>query len=458
MRTLSLLRKALDPAAWTRRISKIRSETRTTKRLGEVQALLDQWRRGDPVDFLAYRDTKLAEILAYAQKHCPYYAGLFANRGLSSRNQTGFAKLPLLDKPTIRQHRAGLVSNELGSMRHGRMNTGGSTGEPLEFIVCRGVGLVDSLHQEFLYRKAGYEPGDVIVALDGSSVPESLRAQHVYWIATGPEDVPYGRLSYSSLYLTPETMPYYIEHIIATRPAFLRGYPSFLSQLADFLLEHKISLPFAVKAVELTSENTYEAQVTRIAAAFKTQVIFQYGHSEVCVFAYTDDDTYEYTCSPLYGLTEVLDTEGHPVAPGDAGEIVATGFHNFAMPFIRFRTGDVAVFSGDDNGIVRLKRIVGRTQDYIYTKRGDRLALTALIFGQHYRAFNHIVKWQLYQTVPGEVTVRIVKGTRFSTADEDEIRSKFWDIAEVAVHFEFLDAIPLTRSGKFMFLVQKISD
>jgi phenylacetate-CoA ligase len=455
--TLRLLRKALDPAAWTRRLSNIRSETRTAKRLEEVQALLDRWRRGDPVDFLAYRDTKLAEILAYAQKHCPYYADLFANRGLSSRDQTGFARLPLLDKPTIRQHRAGLASNESSWMRHYRMNTGGSTGEPFEFIVSRGAGLVDCLHQEFLYRKAGYEPGDVIVALDGSSVPETLRARHVYWVDLGPEDLPYGRLSYSSLYLTPETMPYYVEHIIATRPAFLRGYPSFLSDIADYLLEHGITLPFAVKAVELTSENTYEGQVTRIAAAFKTQVIFQYGHSEVCVFAYADDDTYEYSCSPLYGLTEVLDAEGQPVAPGEAGEIVATGFHNFALPFIRFRTGDVAVFGGNDNGIVKLNRIVGRTQDYIYTKRGNRLALTALIFGQHYRAFNHIVKWQLYQTVPGEVTVRIVKGTRFSTADEDEIRSKFWDIAEVDVHFEFLDAIPLTRSGKFMFMIQKIS-
>jgi len=82
---------------------------------------------------------------------------------------------------------------------------------------------------------------------------------------------------------------------------------------------------------------------------------------------------------------------------GELGEVVVTGFYNYAMPFIRYKMGDLAIFSGDNDGIVRLKSVVGRTQDYIYSSNMDKILLTALIFGLHYKAFANIRKWQIVQ-------------------------------------------------------------
>jgi phenylacetate-CoA ligase len=116
----------------------------------------------------------------------------------------------------------------------------------------------------------------------------------------------------------------------------------------------------------------------------------------------------------------------------------------------------LAVFDGDEGGVVRLKKIIGRTQDYIYRRDGQRVALTALVFGQHYHAFRNMLRWQIVQGIPGRVEIRIVRGEGFSSDDEKEIRRKFKDICDVDVDFEFVDSIALTSRGKFKFLVQNI--
>ncbi len=63
--------------------------------------------------------------------------------------------------------------------------------------------------------------------------------------------------------------------------------------------------------------------------------------------------------------------DGHPVAPGEDGEVVVTHLDNWAMPFIRYRTGDVAQFDNTSCGCGRhlsiMKKIQGRTMDFVVT-------------------------------------------------------------------------------------------
>ena len=460
---LEYARKVIDPLWWARRVSdhyfrssRRRMEAEESKRVLEMLIKMNERSFQDTA---GYRNRKLSQILQYADEHCSYYKDIFQQVGFNPRSLDGFDRLPLLDKATIRGHRKGLISDEIDSMDFYTMNTGGSTGEPLEFLGSRIAGRIDTVHQEFVFRVTmQYQPGDMIVAFDGSSVPAKSLDAHKYWAVTSGQDIPYGRLSYSSLYLRAETTPYYVRHILDTRPSILRGYPSFINDIAEYVLENGISIPFQVKGVQLTAENAHDWQIENIRKAFNTGVFLQYGHSEVCVYGYTSDNTYEYYCSPFYGFTEVLGDDGIHVNPGDVGEVVVTGFYNFAMPFIRYRTGDLALFNDDTDGIVRLGKIVGRTQDCILTENGEKVSLTALIFGQHYRAFRNIQKWQLQQDIPGKVKVRIIKEEGWSAEDEIEVRAKFKDICGVDTEFEYVDLIPLSPRGKFRFLVQNVQD
>ncbi len=454
------IRKAVDPRWWSTHYTEQRRRQQRQKEFEEVQnvqSLLYQMWDGSLVDATSYREQKLLRFLKYATEHCPYYRDIFRQVGFSPKSLSCFEDIPLLDKTIVRRFQKELTSDVINSLNFYAMNTGGSTGEPLEFPVSRIAGLIDKVHQEFVCREImQYQPGDIIVAFDGSSVPAKSLDAHRYWVVKSDQDASYGRLSYSSLYLRAETLHYYIRHILDTAPCIFRGYPSFINDIAEYILKNNVSIPFRIKGIQLTAENTHDWQIENIRKAFNTRVFLQYGHSEVCVYGYTLDDTYEYYCSPFYGFTEVLGEDGKHVKLGDVGEVVVTGFHNFAMPFLRYRTGDLAIFAGDVGGIIRLQKIVGRTQDCIFTKNGEKVALTALIFGQHYHAFRNIQKWQLQQDIPGKVKVRIIKGEGFSSEDEMEIQCKFRDICDVDTEFEYIDYIPVTSRGKFRFLIQNV--
>src|SRR6185295_20006682 len=71
-----------------------------------------------------------------------------------------------------------------------------------------------------------------------------------------------------------------------------------------------------------------------------------------------------------------------------------------------------------------LRKIEGRKQEYIVTADNRAIALTGVVFGQHWHAFSHIRQLQLVQDERGKVMIRIARGDGYSQADENEIRDK----------------------------------
>lgn len=423
--------------------------------LKHISRMLSGMHSGEIKDFSEYQNKKLYELLNYAYRNCEYYRNKLNITDLHLRKTNYLKQLLLLDKEIIRKNFDKIVSKNNGL--NYKMNTGGSTGEPLEFYVSYFAGLIDCIHQKFLYKLIGYRSGDKIFAFGGVTVPTENIENNKYWINSRSGDIPYGRRHYSSLYLNNKTIKFYIKDIMVDKPNILRGFPSFLNELAEHILKYKIDLKYTIKGIELTSENTYDFQIKNIKDAFKTKVFFQYGQSEVNVFGYTQDESYEYICSPFYGITEILDKNGVDVKEGEIGEVVATGFYNKAQPFIRYKTGDMAVYGGKKNGRVMLKKIIGRTQDYIYTKEMEKIALTALVFGQHFGSFKNISKWQIVQKTAGKIVIRLLKNSNISKGNLKEIRDKFYKFGKIDIDFEMVERIPLTKNGKFKFLIQKIN-
>ncbi len=65
-------------------------------------------------------------------------------------------------------------------------------------------------------------------------------------------------------------------------------------------------------------------------------------------------------------MIEVLDEAGKPVEPGGIGEVVATSLYNYAMPFIRYATGDFAELGGPcacGRVLPVVKRVLGRRRN-----------------------------------------------------------------------------------------------
>jgi len=71
-------------------------------------------------------------------------------------------------------------------------------------------------------------------------------------------------------------------------------------------------------------------------------------------------------------LTEILDKDGNPCAPGEPGELVITSLTKEAMPLLRYHTGDVTYFLEDKCSCGRtsrrLHRFLGRADDMLIVR------------------------------------------------------------------------------------------
>jgi len=431
-------------------LTKRRASVQEKTTAGYIGKLMQYHRYDQPFDFSAIRDRQLLRLLKYAGKHCPYYREILSPFNLSDRNC--FHEIPFLTKDLVRSHENELKSQIVPESCFSYRKTGGSTGEPLGFWSTVNT---EMIHQTFLFELHGYLPGDKILAMDGTRIDEPLLSANTYWkVKNNGKMLPYGGMALSSLYLNDKTIPCYIDFLNEYKPDFIRGYPSFIAAIAKYILEKEITPDFSVKGIETTSEICFESQKKLIGEAFNTKVFGQYGHTEACIFGYTVDDSFNYYCSPLYGLTEVVGSNGEHVGVGEEGEIVATGFSGFGFPFIRYRTGDRAVYGGEKDGIVKLNRVLGRTADFILNRNNEKVSLTALVFGQHYNAFRNINRWQIIQDKPGIVVVRIDRAKEFSANDEAEIAGIFSRVGNVETTFDYSGDFIKTRAGKIRFVVQ----
>ncbi|MCR5421151.1 MAG: hypothetical protein K6E98_09100 [Lachnospiraceae bacterium] len=389
---------------------------------------------------------RLKKFLTYAKEHCRYYRAL-------NCDPADLSSFPLLTKEIVSKNYKDITSDEAKNIIYRESYTGGSTGEPFHFMNQMDL---DPIYQVVLWQRMGYRPGDTILSMDGTKLSEESLVQNIYWGKKAKRNLPYGGYFMSSLYLNEDNISLYVDHIMKLKPDFIRAYPMFIYTVAKYMKDNNIKPLHKTKGIQLTSESSFTYQHDLIEEVFDTTVYMQYGHTECCAFAYTKDSSRIYRTEPLYGFMEILNEEGIFVKPGETGEIVVTSFFNKVMPLIRYKTGDMAEFSGYDGNSLILKKIEGRTQDYVIDNNGHKVMITALIMAQHLAALGHIRKWQIEQTVKGAVTMRIIKGNDYTEASEKEISTLFINNAGITTQFEYVDSLSLTSRGKSKLIIQHL--
>lgn len=408
-----------------------------------------------------YQMQQLNKLLKHAYENVPYYRRVFDERGLKPEDIHDFddlKKLPYLTKEIIRENLPNLVARNYPKSKLHYATTGGSTGIPLGFYQEKGVsGAKERAFMLTQWKRVGFKIGDRCVILRGNVVKSANKSK--FW----EYDPVNKNLVLSSYHMNDVTLPMYIQKIREFKPDFIQAYPSVITILARFMKENSTS-PFpSVKAILCGSENLYPWQRELLEGAFQCRVYSWYGHTEIAALAGECEKSTYYHVFPEYGYVELINKDGEPVRDdNEMGEIVATGLNNFAMPFIRYRTMDLAVPANDKCECRRnyplLKRVEGRLQELVVTKDKRFITLTALIFAQHFEAFSRVKEMQLIQEKEGELVVRIVKSPQYSNVDQQEILSKMQRAVGggLEINFDYVDHIPRTQSGKYKFLIQKL--
>jgi phenylacetate-CoA ligase len=403
---------------------------------------------------------KLEAALAWTLETVPAYQGF---RGLMSANRDPrevLQALPVTDKLDIKRHPARYLSGAMHSGARLEMFTGGSTRNPMQFYLQKHVSRPKeyAFIQDFRDR-VGVGRDDLVLALRGRTVPSAAEPGGSIWMVEPIKR----QLILSSDHLERRYMPAYMEALARHRPAYIEAFPSALFPLARWLAANPLpEFTRGVKGVMLYSENVYGFQMEKFREVFRCPILTHYGHSERVLMAASMPDDDRYFFWPQYGWFELLDAENRPVTqPGKLGFVVGTSFDNQVMPFLRYRTGDLAVLSDRGHpllpGYPACERIIGRLQEFIVC-HDQRLVSITTIGVAHFPELAAVETIQYEQDRPGELVLKVVADHALT---DDQLSRIAHAVAAKTqggcdVHVLQVEHIARTPRGKSRMLVQNL--
>lgn len=415
---------------------------------------VSQW--WSPERLEEYRLIRLRSLLQHAGERVPYYRRLFAESGFDPAAVTEIAdlrRLPFLTKGDIRAHADDLKADDARGLA--RCNTGGSSGEPLIFWLGPTRVSHDVAAKWRATRWWGVDIGDPEIVVWGSPVElnsqDRVRALRDRLIRT--QLLP-------AFDMSARNVEAFLDTISRMRPRMLFGYPSALSHIAGYA--EGLGRPMdrlGIQVAFVTSERLYEHQRETIERVFGCPVANGYGGRDAGFIAHQcPAGGMHITAEDI--IVETVTPAGEPAAAGEAGEVVVTHLATGEYPFIRYRTGDVAVL--DDTacpcgrGLPLLKEIQGRTTDFVTKPDGTVMHGLALIYVL--RDLPEVAAFKIIQQEVDRVSVQVVPGDGYGRATADAIRSGLLERlgGGVEVEVEAVERLEPEASGKFRYVVSRV--
>jgi len=223
--------------------------------------------------------------------------------------------------------------------------------------------------------------------------------------------------------------------------------------LAHYALKEGIRPDVGV--IQTACENLVPEARRELEEAFQCEVYNFYGSRELGSMAQDCE---------IHGDLHV-DAERYIVEEVD-GRLLFTDLLNYAMPLIRYENQDTGELSGAKcpcgRGLPTLKSIVGRTFDYLLTKKDEWINLHTLVHPIHeHEVFDWVEAFQFRQVEKGKVTVLLKPWSDSEKIpDFDALKKILYEQVlrdELDVCIEIVDSLIPSRSGKQVRLITDFS-
>jgi phenylacetate-CoA ligase len=403
-----------------------------------------QWLKNGEIKQL--QREKFHALIGFVKEHVPYYRDL-----LSSKSD--ITEFPYLAKKDMRENIQNMRSEKSNGLV--RSNTGGSTGEPLIFYLGKRRISADIAAKLRATRWWGVDIGDREAVIWGSPV-ELTKQDRIRQL----RDWLFRTRLLSAFGMSEETMNEYITFIRKFKPLHVFGYPSSIYLLCKYARKNNIRLDdIGVKVVFCTAERLYDYQRIFISETFSSPVANGYGGRDSGFIAHECPHGKMHIADENV-LIEIVDGEGNPLPPGEAGEIVVTHLESHDFPFIRYKTGDVGSLSDEEcpcgRGLRILKSVEGRSTDFIVTPEGKILHGLALIY--KVRDTDGVEAFKIIQRDYDSIDLMLVVNERFTTLQEDGIKEDWMKRLgkNVTINFVYKEKLLPEKSGKFRYVESKV--
>lgn len=424
----------------------------------EVDAIFDSRKATEYASSQAVQDLQLARVkslLQHAQEYCPYYTRVFREVGFDPfrmRNIDELRVVPRLTKHALINHRDELISRKHRIEDLNLNSTGGSTGLTVNYYQDRNWLTHQVAGERFYNSIAGWEAGCRAAYLWGA--PSDNDKAKEGWKA-GVKNLLMNSRLFDSFDMSEDRMADYHHQLTRFAPDVMVCYAGSAYTLAKFLLAKGWRADYPRRAI-ITSAETLTPEMRRtIEAAFSARVFNRYGSREVGVIG-AECARHEGLHVNELDLFVESDTSNNP-----EGELLVTSLQNFGMPLIRYEIGDVGALSSEPCACGRagdrISRLFGRTTDFFSTRDGRKIHgeyFTHLFYG-----LDAVRQFQLVQETLDSFVLRIVRNPEFWVpAVEDRIRAELQKVFGEAskLEIEYVDAIPVSASGKYRFTISKV--
>ena len=314
----------------------------------------------------SYQIGKLSHLLLHSYNNVPYYKNLFDKLKLHPtdiKNIHDLSKIPILTKDLIKKNAKMLIATNINKSKLLKFQTSGSTGERFEFIGT-----------DEMYKK---EAAFVLRAFHSHGA--TMYNQPSIWLRRySPNngktlwyyDHELKRLYMSPYHINKDTIKSYLYKMNSINASTLVGYPSSIYILACYIEELGLKLN-NVKYIHVASEKILPEWKEKIESVLNIQVKAHYGQMEKVSFFYQTEFSDNYTEALEYGVTQF---EKDPET--SESTIIATGFLNYAMPFIRYQMNDTAVLNYTNSEFGLPETVIdfnGRSDDILTTIKGSKI-------------------------------------------------------------------------------------
>jgi phenylacetate-CoA ligase len=279
-------------------------------------------------------ESNLLRLMQYAGMNCPYYENLFRMNNINVFNIEDFFKIPVLTKQIIQQNERLIISRAYRIEDLIVERTSGSTGLPL---YCRYDKEERVRRSMFLWRERKRNSPSII----GQRMVNFHAGNRVQGTSLRENNIEIDEknkvLYLNYLDMNKNTVTEYYNAIARYKPFFIRCQPSAICEFIRFCKKNGLETSsLGVEYIELAGEFVHDYVAEEVKNAFPNAFVAnQYGAQEFFCIAYS--------CrfNSLHILEDSVYVEILNKDQDGFGEIVITSLNNYAMPFIRYKIGDI---------------------------------------------------------------------------------------------------------------------
>lgn len=391
-----------------------------------------------------YQMEQIQRLLTHAKNTVPYY-----------KNQIGtdLSQWPVVNKNVLRSNGNAVLSSQYAKDSLIAMSTSGSTGTP--FTSYQDVDKKKHVNAETLYYngKIGFSIGRRIIYL--RSVVAEVQKSQMQQFAQNIYLLECNDLSDEGI---KEKLKFIVDYS-KDCGAMVMGYASTLTAFQKYFDKYGFEdvQRANVYGVISGSEMLYDATRETIENAFHCKCVSRYANEENGFLGQDDNENNVFLMNRADYYIEVLKMDSDTSADeNEVGRIVVTDLYNYAMPMIRYDTGDVGAYIRKKyNGVERMaiSSFGGRSVDTIRDADNNLVsphAITNLMW-----KYKVIKQFQFIQRGKGEY--KLMLNANPEEVEETVLMNDYRRIlgAQANLEVEYCDDIPVLASGKRRYIVNE---